>query len=349
MTKLDKEIFDDSVLAALPTNDKIKLGVGIAKRSQNTDWIEKVRANNRARAQDPEALARHRATMQSDEYKQAHSAGVNKPGYTEARSNKMKEIWADPEYRELQSERLNDPELKAKQRATRLEREKDPEFKKRHSAAVRAAVKCPKRNATISRKLKAYMESHPERRQELSDRAKRDHAKRTREDYEKFDAKRKANGTWLQGVRQAGKKRRQPLLTPEGVFNSKKEAYLHYGFDPAMVDYNRNKKPNEWFFITVEDYEKCLTNPKHMNKLRKLRASGQYEEVVKQTLTQEQREARCKPIVTPNGVFANISLASDQAKSDGLLNPKVKIRKWVKEFPNDYYYISKEEYQRLKK
>jgi hypothetical protein len=70
----------------------------------------------------------------------------------------------------------------------------------------------------------------------------------------------------------------KPLLTPDQVFGSKKEAHLHYGFDPAMVDYNRKKKPTEWFFITVEDYEKCLTNPRHINKLRKLRLAGEYEE-----------------------------------------------------------------------
>jgi hypothetical protein len=63
----------------------------------------------------------------------------------------------------------------------------------------------------------------------------------------------------------------------------------------------------------------------------------------------KESNARATPIVTPNGVFASISLAIAQAKSDGLPNAHRKIRKWVKEFPKDYYYITKEEYQRLKK
>jgi len=250
-------------------------------RSNDPKWIEKITAINRARAQDPEVLAQHRAKMQSDEYKKAHRAGLNKPGYTEAKSSKMKELWADPEYRALQEERLSDPEVKAKQRAAARRREDDPDYQRRKKEWSSKFKDNVERNATISKKRKAYLEAHPEARQELSERAKRNHAKRTKEDYAKIDAKRKEDGTWLKAVTQAAQKRRKPLLTPDGVFDSKKEAHLHYGFDPAMVDYNRKKKSMEWFFITVEDYEKCLTNPRHLNKLRKLRLAGEYEEPTK--------------------------------------------------------------------
>lgn len=247
-------------------------------RSNDPTWIAKITAINRARAQDPESLAKHRATMQSDEYKRAHRAGCQSPENLARSKQRTTELWTDPEYRKAQEERLASPEVKEQQRAAARKREANPEFKKRKMEAITPTYKDPARNKKISDKRKAYIEANPEVRKELSDRAKKSHAGRTKEDYKQFDAKRKSNGTWSEAVKQAGKRRRKPLLTPNGVFDSKKEAHLHYGFDPAMVDYNRNKNPNEWFFITVEDYEKCLSNPKHIIKLRKLRLAGEYSE-----------------------------------------------------------------------
>lgn len=311
-------------------------------RTQDPKWIEKITKINQARAQDPEALAKHRATMQSDEYKQAHRAGLDKPGYTEAKSNKMKDLWADPKFRAAQEERLNDPEVKARMRATAQKREDNPDYQRRKREWAAKWKDNAERSAKLSKARLAYIEAHPESRQKLSDIQKRIAATRTKEDYEAIHAKR-LSSDWLTSITQAAKKRRQPLLTPEGVFDSKKEAHLHYGFDPAMVDYNRNRKPTEWFFISVEDYDKCLTNPKHMNKLRKLRAAGQYEEVVKKKLTQEERDARSqraqKPCVTPLGIFCSL----DQA---GVAHNKT--RNWVREQLkigiSGFNYISKEEY-----
>lgn len=321
---------------------KITFETSAKLRTQDPKWIEKITKINQARAQDPEALAKHRATMQSDEYKQAHRAGLDKPGYTEAKSTKMKDLWADPAYRALQEERLADPEVKAKQRAAARKREDNPDYQRRKKEWSSKFKDDTERSAKLSKARLAYMEAHPEARQELSDMQKRIQASRTKEDYDAIHAKRLSTN-WLESITQAAKKRRQPLLTPEGVFDSKKEAHLHYGFDPAMVDYNRKKKPNEWFFIAVEDYEKCLNNPKHMNKLRKLRAAGQYEEVVKKKLTQQERDAKVqraqKPCITPMGIFSSL----DQA---GIAHDRT--RNWVREQLKigitGFNYISKEEY-----
>jgi len=265
------------------------------ERSRDPEWIRKITELNRARAQDPEALARHRATMQSDEYKQAHRAGTSTEEYRALKSQESQQRWQDPAYRELQSERLNDPEVKAKQRAAAQKRELNPDYQRRKREWAAKWKDDPERSAKISQARRAYFEAHPEARQELSNRAQQCHAQRTQEDYARIHAKRREDGTWLEAVTQAAKKRRQPLLTPDGVFDSKKQAHLHYGFDPAMVDYNRRKKPLEWFFISVEDYEKCLADSDYQNQLRKLRLAGQYEEVVRIQLTQEQKDARKKP------------------------------------------------------
>lgn len=46
-----KEIFTKDIIDALPKNDQIKRGVGIAKRSENPEWHL---ANNRRRIEDPD-------------------------------------------------------------------------------------------------------------------------------------------------------------------------------------------------------------------------------------------------------------------------------------------------------
>lgn len=246
-------------------------------RTQDPKWIKKITAINQARAQDPEALAKHRATMQSDEYKQAHRAGMTNE-YRELKSQQTRDLWADPEFRALQEQRLSDPEVKAKQQAAARKREDDPDYQRRKKEWSSKFKDNTERSAKLSKSHQAYQESlTPEARLKISERAKLIASTRTKEDYEAIHAKR-LSGDWHANIIKAGKKKMKPLLTPDQVFGSKKEAHLHYGFDPAMIDYNRKKKPNEWFFITVEDYEKCLTNPRHINKLRKLRLAGEYEE-----------------------------------------------------------------------
>jgi hypothetical protein len=52
-----------------------------------------------------------------------------------------------------------------------------------------------------------------------------------------------------------------------------------------------------------------------------------------------------RPLKTPNGVFPTVKAAGDKAKLDGVVNAHKKIRKWLSNHPNDYYYISNEEYK----
>ena len=80
----------------------------------------------------------------------------------------------------------------------------------------------------------------------------------------------------LKQIHEQAVKQQIAVLTPEGVFASAKEVAEHYQFDRAMVSYKRAKWPLEWFYITQEDYSKCLNDLKHIAKLRRLRNKTQY-------------------------------------------------------------------------
>jgi len=59
-------------------------------------------------------------------------------------------------------------------------------------------------------------------------------------------------------------------------------------------------------------------------------------------------QRRCKPFMTPSGAFASKKLAEDWATEFGVGNANGKIGKWLKTKPEEFYYISKEEYEKIK-
>ena len=59
-------------------------------------------------------------------------------------------------------------------------------------------------------------------------------------------------------------------------------------------------------------------------------------------------QRRCKPLKTPSGAFASKKLAEDWATENGVGNANGKIGKWLKTKPEEFYYISKEEYEKIK-
>lgn len=60
---------------------------------------------------------------------------------------------------------------------------------------------------------------------------------------------------------------------------------------------------------------------------------------------QKGNQYRNKPFMTPSGAFASKKLAADWATENGVGNAKGKFDKWIKEKPNEFYYISVEEYE----
>lgn len=59
--------------------------------------------------------------------------------------------------------------------------------------------------------------------------------------------------------------------------------------------------------------------------------------------------AHNKPFMTPIGAFPSKKLAADWAKEHGVSNPNGKFDRWIKTRPTEFYYISKEEFEKVKK
>ena len=55
-----------------------------------------------------------------------------------------------------------------------------------------------------------------------------------------------------------------------------------------------------------------------------------------------------KPFMTPSGAFLSKKKAIDWALSQGVRNPLGKFDNWLKSKPDEFYYISKEEYNTIK-
>ena len=65
----------------------------------------------------------------------------------------------------------------------------------------------------------------------------------------------------------------------------------------------------------------------------------------------EKRKGRAvyhKPFKIPSGAFPSKKEAIEWALEKGVRNPQGKFDKWIKERPNEFYYISKEEYEKIK-
>lgn len=185
---------------------------------------------------------------ESEEWKSAHKAGVSTVEYKELRSQQNKDRWEDLEWRKWYLLQLNSDEVKEKMKSSAKAREADPKFKIKKAKALAPTYKDETRNKKISEKRKKFFEENPEERVKLSLRAKENAAKRSDKEKKAIHKKRVENG-WLEKCKEAGKKRMKPIMTPAGRFESKKDAVLHYGFDPAMIDYWRKKKPEEWYYI----------------------------------------------------------------------------------------------------
>ena len=59
-------------------------------------------------------------------------------------------------------------------------------------------------------------------------------------------------------------------------------------------------------------------------------------------------QCHAKPFMTPSGAFASKKLACDWCLANGMSNPNGKFGKWLKEKSTEFYYITQEEYDKIK-
>ena len=63
---------------------------------------------------------------------------------------------------------------------------------------------------------------------------------------------------------------------------------------------------------------------------------------------QKGNQYRNKPFMTPSGAFASKKIAVDWATENGVNNAKGKFDKWIKQRPDEFCYITPEEYELIK-
>jgi hypothetical protein len=73
--------------------------------------------------------------------------------------------------------------------------------------------------------------------------------KHTEEAKEKIKLRRKNQSFTKEQIEKRTKKLYKPLQTPNGVFNSRKEASIYYKVDPATINYWIKIKPSEFYYI----------------------------------------------------------------------------------------------------
>jgi hypothetical protein len=91
--KLIDEVFDDSVLDALPTNDKLGYGVGASKRIQDPNWKKNQEKSQAKRSQNETWLSKKR---------QAQAQLENDPEYIAKRQKGIEERSKNPVNRKKQ-------------------------------------------------------------------------------------------------------------------------------------------------------------------------------------------------------------------------------------------------------
>ena len=74
--KSDKEIFNDDVLDALPTNNKIRHGVGIFKRNNDPTFKEAIKLRTESLEWQQKNREANDKTTKSKKWKNAHANGV---------------------------------------------------------------------------------------------------------------------------------------------------------------------------------------------------------------------------------------------------------------------------------
>jgi hypothetical protein len=106
--------------------------------------------------------------------------------------------------------------------------------------------------------------------------------------------------------------------TPAGVFEKLAEAIEANGCSRnAFIKRIKNKNFVDWYREPI--------NINYINKLKK---------AMKHSKKWQQRFTGSKPVMTPNGKFPSVQSVADAAKVDGNT-----IRRWMKKWPEHYYYV----------
>lgn len=192
---------------------------------------------------------------------------------------------------------------------------------------------------------------------------------RERRKKQRLDLLQSENGDELRKkISESRKSKAKPLITIFGIFRSvpllinfliekkllptiKSEMALSHKIRKLIKDDPKNN-----FYISLDEYELCLKDKNQIEILKSKPIRKQLEKEAKKRLIDLEKNARenlkrtknNKPIVVEWGIYSskkNAIIAANKLKLNG--NAEYKIKKGLKELPDRYYYITKEEYTRL--
>jgi hypothetical protein len=233
---------------------------------------------------------------------------------------------------------MQTPKVKEKHQQSIVKRQSDPTFHDKKNSALQETYKDPTWQANIAAANKskpldpAYKAAHqasytPEANKRRSESCKK--ALNTP------DAKARASihATSMWQNKEHRVKIQQCIKTPAGVFESHKTAAVAYGIGRGAFS-NRFKKeniknPDLWKNISREEYEQLAKSNTTATPTKKLIGAPKY-------------------VFTEFGVFRGLAKAGRHAASLGIPNARKWIDKQIKNHPDKFYFISKEEYDLLK-
>lgn len=228
--------------------------VAVVIRDENPDWRNNVISARKKSLEDPEHQLLMKKTFEKS---------------LEKRKESIKKKWQDPDYREKMAEsnrkKAQDPAWLEKVRNNAEKRKGSVEWSQKMSKILKEKYKDPEARSKIAESNRKKSQD-PTIRKKLSDKAKE---RTNNPEYkellrQRWEEKTKKEG-WSDIVEKRNKtlkeKLSKPLMTRHGAFSSTKEAAKFYQVDGANIGYWLSNKPDEFYRLTKEEYEKLKHIP----------------------------------------------------------------------------------------
>jgi len=267
------DIFDDSVLAALPSNDANKHQLSYIKRAQ-TKWLETVSKTLKDRwANDPNYVEKILDASSKkwndpefvEKIKAITRETFSRPEVIEKRNAILKEVYKSQEWKDAQTE------------GARKNAKENTDWYEKTVKKNRAIANDPERVRKISESKKRIKEQNPELWQKLCNDASKRNSQKVTTPYGIFPSLKEASNALgiagntirryvnmgVEGYSMETKNRKttgKPIITPIGIFVSKSQAGLAYcefhgnRNGDKFVSNKLKDQPKEYYYISKEEY-----------------------------------------------------------------------------------------------
>jgi hypothetical protein len=115
----------------------------------------------------------------------------------------------------------------------------------------------------------------------------------------------------------------------------------------------KNKLKNTYSTDSMRAVQASKSKPHTEEAIEKIRNANlglkhDKERVEKMARSRKGQAVYHKPFVTPSGAFPSKKAAIEWATDNGVRNAAGKFDKWIKQRPTEFYYITADEYEKIK-